>query len=151
MKPTGPIKVGIILIVVASLAACSAQTPTAQPTGTLHAIPHDRHAPSTVPTDGTVNGAIPASAAPLDELWALVDSSLRGGKEMNGRMAGQIEPTMIDFQNAISVRCEPTLTPAQVADLHVLWATVENQAADPAARLHDVEKAYFDTATRDCM
>ena len=96
--------------------------------GTTHTIPHNvRHsqpAPSGSPSLGA-SGPISADQASLDQLWALEDSSLRTGGEMNGRAAGQIDQTTLD--------------------------SVVQQSKNSTSPLHDVEKAYFDAATRECM
>lgn len=143
----------IVALVVAGLTACSSTShPVAQPTGEYHTIPHDQRTAGPAPeTSPHTDGQIPASSAPLDQLWAVVDSSLRNGGEWQGRAAGQVEPTMLDFEQAIFGRCEPNLSPVQSSNLNTLWSAVLQQAQDPKATLHDVEKAYFDAATRDCM
>lgn len=138
----------------AGLTAC-ASPGTADPSmGTTHTIPHNvRHsqpAPSGSPSLGA-SGPISADQASLDQLWALEDSSLRTGGEMNGRAAGQIDQTTLDFENAITSRCEPNLPADKRSALESLWASVVQQSKNSTSPLHDVEKAYFDAATRECM
>lgn len=143
----------ILAVIIAGLTACSSTAHSvAHSTGELRIVPHNHHTVVPVPEGSPyASGQIPATAAPLDQLWAVVDSSLRSGGEWQGRTAGEVEPTMLDFEQAISSRCEPTLSPDQGTNLDTLWSAVLQQAQDPRAKLHDVEKAYFDAATRDCM
>lgn len=143
-----------ITVALAGLTACSSPGRADPSMGTTHTIPHTvRHSPS-VPTGSPslgASGPISADQAPLDQLWALEDSSLRAGGEMKGRVPGQIDQTTLDFENAITSRCAPNLPADKRSGLDSLWASVVQQSKDGASPLHDVEKAYFDAATRDCM
>jgi hypothetical protein len=94
---------------------------------------------------------VPASAAPLDQLWALLDSGLQNGATWPDRPAGQLPADFDDFATAISARCEPNLASDQSAQLNQLRQAVITQAAQANVDLSPGIKAYFESATQLCM
>jgi hypothetical protein len=137
------------------IGAAGAAFATDLASGIFHPMPHTTQRPNDPPqpsaTPGVASGPIAPEQAPLGQLWAIVDSSLRSDSEWSERGAGQIEPTFLDFETAIENRCEPGLNAAERADLNAKWVRVQQQATDATAPLHDVEKAFFDAATTYCM
>lgn len=82
----------------------------------------------------------------MSQLWATANSEV-GDEAMSdaGRGAGQ---GLDDFSSAITSRCHPLLSAAQVAELEHLKTAYESlsgpEAAEPA-------HAYFVKATKLCM
>jgi hypothetical protein len=138
--------VGSAILVVGGAGAAIA---TSSLSGTFHPIPHstnrvsDPPAPSRRPQSDV---PLQAAQASLDQLWAAANSEVgdnAGAGGVEGAGAG-----MADFSAAITQRCYPVLTPAEVGELENLKARF--QSVTGAASLAPA-RAYFERATTLCM
>lgn len=147
-----------IVLTAAALAGCSAQSQPAadgaSQTPEFHSIPTTTNrAPDPSPSPQSNGSTVSAQDAPLSQLWAMVDSSLRrnGGYADASRPAGTTPQDVADFASAIATRCTPQLTAEQSAHLDTLWADVTATAASAGADLTPTVTAYVDQATALCM
>ncbi|MFF1632558.1 hypothetical protein [Leifsonia sp. NPDC058248] len=99
------------------------------------------------------DGSVTPQDAPLAQLWALVDSSLRdaGGYADSTRGAGVIPADIHDFGSAIQTRCVPKRTPPERAELTSLWNAIAAEAKTAGADLTPAVRAYFARASALCM
>lgn len=135
------------------LAGCATAVPPSSSPASNHTIPPVKSfvtAPSPE-RPGTVSGQIGASQAPMQQLWATLDSGLRNGKAWPGRLAGQLPQDFEDFATAVTQRCEPGLDAGQAQHLEQLRQAVITQAAQAGADLQSTESTYFHAATQSCM
>jgi hypothetical protein len=149
--------VGVTLtLTVLALAGCSATgTTAAEPSVTpvRHTIPSSSNRPPDPVETPAADGSVSAQDAPLAQLWALVDSSLRdaGGYAESTRGAGVIPADIHDFGSAIQTRCVPGRTAAEAAELTSLWNAIAAEARTAGADLTPAVRAYFARASALCM
>ncbi|MFF2050942.1 hypothetical protein ACFVU2_05015 [Leifsonia sp. NPDC058194] len=142
----------------AALAGCAVHsTPAAEggsQTPEYRSIPTTTNrAPDPTPSAHPEGSTISEQEAPLSQLWATVDSSLRdaGGYADPSRAAGRVPQDIGDFASAIATRCTPQLSAEQAARLDSLWSDVTGTAASAGADLTPTVSAYVDQATSLCL
>lgn len=135
------------------LAGCASAAPPSSSPASTQTIPSVKSfvvTPSPGHT-GAVSGQIGAAQAPMQQLWAILDSGLRNDEPWPGRAAGQLPQDFADFATAVAQRCEPGLNTNQAQHLEQLRQAVIAQAARSGVDLQSVESTYFHAATQSCM
>lgn len=136
---------GVVLLAGCTSAAASSPEP--------HTIPSTTSRPADPTPSLPSQENVSAQDAPLSQLWALVDSSLRdsSGYAQADRQAGVLPQDFTDFASAIQTRCEPQLSSADAENLTSLGAAVTQKSQTAGTDLTPAIRAYFDVATAHCM